>query len=144
MYFYDLGYKSYEEYLKGPEWRVIKEYFYQEHRTRYECRICLERQGLRPHHRSYYCLTPIEFMKLPKKIRNMMLVYLCQRCNDKVHFYRDGTKVPLDYMFLWDREEEVYNHWYFYFMRLFKRIWRFIVSLNPEGGGRRRVVVAHY
>jgi hypothetical protein len=39
MYYSELGYGDYDDYLVGPEWKAIKEFYFQ-YRRRYECDIC--------------------------------------------------------------------------------------------------------
>lgn len=125
MYYSDLGYKHYQEYVNGPEWREVKDYFY-EHCGEYICRICGKRQGLLLHKRSYEYLT---MQKLRQKfwfkfriVRYMKkyMVWLCFPCNNEVHFDDEGRKIVLDYAILWKREQLIYrrhNAWYYKLLR---------------------------
>src|SRR5262245_51577273 len=103
MYYSDLGYDEYEDYLMGPEWRAIKRYFY-ENRTSYTCDICGGHQGLVLHKRSYKFLSLPELKKRYRgdktKIMRYLhtyMVYLCRACNHLVHFYPNRERVPLQH-----------------------------------------------
>src|SRR3954470_7457 len=113
MYYSELGYGDYDDYLVGPEWKAIKQ-FYFENRKKYQCDICGSRERILLHKRSYKFLSLPELKKryrgdTTKILRYLhtYMVYLCQGCNRKVHFYGDGTRVPLEYRKLKDREQQV-------------------------------------
>lgn len=110
MYFTELGYDQYDKYLVGPEWKAIKKYFY-ENRDKYECTICGTHQQLVLHKRSYKFLSLPELKKKYKNDRTKIMrylhtymTYLCRPCNNRVHFYPSGERVPLEYRKLKDRE----------------------------------------
>lgn len=109
MYYFELGYDLYDAYIDGPEWKEIKDIFFQSG-TPYRCRLCHETKHLNVHKRSYAYLEPAFFRKIVrnKKLLRKILVYLCKRCNTLVHFYKKNQKVPLDYLFLYDRELRLY------------------------------------
>ena len=116
MHYQELGYDEYDQYLVGPEWKEIKAFFYK-HCKRYECDICGVRENLALHKRSYKFLTLPELKKQYKgdsskilRYLHTYIVYLCKGCNRKVHFYADGTKVPLEYRKLKQRETQVRRH----------------------------------
>jgi hypothetical protein len=110
MKYQALGYDTYDDYLNGEEWQEIRDYFYSLN-TPYRCRVCHRNKKLLVHKRTYYALHPSFFKSLSKRMIRKILVYLCVPCNDLVHFY-DGRKkkkaVPLDYVFLWDREQVIF------------------------------------
>lgn len=107
MYYDRLGYDSYDDYLNGPEWQEIRDIFYHSG-AKYRCRICHVRKSLLVHKRTYYMLRPRFFKSISNKWLHRILVYLCPRCNSLIHFYNKKEKVPLDYLFLWEREKEIY------------------------------------
>jgi len=120
MHYSDLGYKHYQEYVDGPEWQEIKDYFFK-HCGEYKCRICGRHWKLLLHKRSYEYLTM-------EKLRNRFIfkffivrylkkymTWLCFPDNDLVHFDDDGGRIELDYKKLWRREQQIYrrrNAWY--------------------------------
>ncbi len=113
MYYTELGYDQYDLYLQGPEWKAIKSFYY-EHRKRYECDICGARERVVLHKRSYKFLTLPELKKRYKgdstkilRYLHTYMTYLCSGCNKKVHFYSDGTRVPLEYRKLREQENLV-------------------------------------
>src|SRR5215213_8981785 len=113
MYYNELGYGDYDDYLVGPEWKAIKQFYFQ-HCKKYECDICGSQERILLHKRSYKFLSLPELKKryrgdTTKILRYLhtYMVYLCQGCNRKVHFYGDGTRVPLEYRKLRDREQQV-------------------------------------
>lgn len=110
MQYQELGYDTYDEFLRGSEWTQIRDIKYKA-KGAYLCRLCHKDSGLSLHKRTYFNLTPEFFLALLKHRPRMfyaILVYLCGKCNRSVHFYRSGEKVPLDYLFLWDREQSLY------------------------------------
>jgi hypothetical protein len=113
MYYNELGYGDYDDYLVGPEWKAIKQ-FYFAHCNKYECDICGSRERILLHKRSYKFLSLPELKKryrgdVTKILRYLhtYMVYLCTGCNRKVHFYGDGTRVPLEYRKLREQEQRV-------------------------------------
>jgi hypothetical protein len=113
MHYKDFGYTDYDDYLVGPEWKSIKQFYFQ-HCKKYECDICGTRERILLHKRSY------KFLSLPELKRryrgdstkilrylHTYMVYLCQGCNRRVHFYGDGTRVPLEYRKLREQETRV-------------------------------------
>jgi 5-methylcytosine-specific restriction endonuclease McrA len=110
MHYKDFGYDEYDQYLVGPEWRGLNQYFY-ENRDKYECGVCGERSGLVLHKRSYKFLSLGE---LKRKYRgdktkvmrylHTYMVYLCRHCHRQVHFLPNGDRVPMQYRALKDRE----------------------------------------
>lgn len=106
MYFTELGYDTYDEFLKGPHWQELRDAYYAL-RIKYWCRICHSRMRIKVHKRSYVYLDLAFFRKRPRLLRKAM-VYLCEKCNHKVHFYNKHEKVPLDFLTLYDREQELY------------------------------------
>jgi hypothetical protein len=113
MYYSELGYDEYDDYLVGPEWREIKRFFY-ENRKQYACDICGAHQQIVLHKRSYKFLSLSELRKRYRGDRTKIMrylhtymVYLCRGCNKKVHFYPSGERVPLEYRKLKEREDQV-------------------------------------
>jgi hypothetical protein len=113
MYYSELGYDEYDDYLVGPEWREIKKFFY-ENRDVYACSICSTHQQIVLHKRSYKFLSLSELKKryLGDRTKIMRylhtyMIYLCRGCNRKVHFYPSGERVPLEYRKLKERENQV-------------------------------------
>ena len=113
MYYSELGYDQYDDYLVGPEWREIKRFFY-ENRDVYACSICGTHQQIVLHKRSYKFLSLSELKKRYRGDRTKIMrylhtymVYLCRGCNKKVHFYPSGERVPLEYRKLKEREDQV-------------------------------------
>lgn len=133
MNYQELGHDTYDQYLDSDEWKKIKTYFYALSET-YQCRLCHLRNGLVLHKRTYHFLRFDQFRKLPEKYVHKILVYLCSDCNHQVHFYPDESKVPLDSLFLMDREEEVYNSWKYIVLRFI----RDCSSLFKSAGYRTR------
>lgn len=125
MYFTDLNYDNYDDYLKGREWEEIHEIFYQRGGP-YKCRLCGVRKSLVLHKRSYYFLTQDFFKKADKKWLNKVLVWLCVPCNKKVHFYNDKDRVPLDYLYLWDREQHLFKRVDYRLRRLRRMLLNFL------------------
>lgn len=125
MYYSELQYDSYDEYLDGQQWQEIKALYYHSG-VLYRCRICHKRRGLLLHKRSYAYLTPEKYLNMKDKMIRKILVYLCHRCNELIHFYKKGDKVPLDYLFLYEREQEIYYRWQFFVIRFFRDIWQVI------------------
>jgi 5-methylcytosine-specific restriction endonuclease McrA len=110
MHYKDFGYDEYDQYLVGPEWRGLNQYFY-ENRGKYECGVCGARQGLVLHKRSYKFLSLAELKKKYRgdttKIMRYLhtyMVYLCRTCHKRVHFLPNGDRTPLEYRALKDRE----------------------------------------
>ncbi len=141
MYYTDLNYDSYDEYLKGPEWEEIHDIFYQKG-GEYRCRICWGKKGLILHKRSYFHLTPEFFRVADKKWLRMVLVWLCEKHNNQIHFYKKDEKVPLDYLFLWERERGVYKRP----LNIIRRVLRSYVAfgkytnkLYGVGKGKRKI-----
>lgn len=131
MHYSDLGFDNYDDYIASPEWQEIRDMKYHSGDP-YRCRICHSRRSLSLHKRTYYDLTPAFFywlLKNNKRLFRKILVYLCKRCNTLVHFY-DGNKqkrkVPLDYVFLWDREQQLYWRPDMVVVRFFRTTDRFI------------------
>lgn len=147
MHFSELGFDTYDEYIAGEEWQTIREMKYKSGDP-YRCRLCWGRRELRLHKRTYYDLTPEFFyflLKNNRRIYNKILVWLCPRCNTLVHWYdgkKQKKKVPLDYLFLWDRECQVYNRPDIIMLRFFNitiQLVRWIwVSYQIERRKRRR------
>lgn len=113
MHYSDLGFDNYDEYISSEEWKTIRDMKYHSGDP-YRCRVCWSGKLLSLHKRTYYNLTSDFFywlLKHNRRIYNKILVWLCPRCNDLIHFY-DGKKrkkkVPLDYLFLWDREQQIF------------------------------------
>ncbi len=113
MYYSEPGYDEYDKYLAGPEWREIKTFYYK-HCKRYECDICGVRERVLLHKRSYTFLALPELKRRYRgdsskilRYLHTYMVYLCSRCNKKVHFYADGTRVPLEYRKLREQEHKV-------------------------------------
>jgi hypothetical protein len=113
MYYNELGYGDFDDYLVGPEGKTIKQFYY-EHCKKYECDICGTRERILLHKRSYKFLSLPELKKRYKgdatkilRYLHTYMVYLCQGCNRRVHLYADGTRVPLEYRKLKDREQQV-------------------------------------
>lgn len=98
MYFYELGYASYEEYLQSRHWEKLKEQRIKNKNAK--CYICGSKTWLLLHHRTY------EHLGREKKGE---LVVLCTRCNKLVHFYDNGKRVPLTYKALLAREKEIWR-----------------------------------
>jgi hypothetical protein len=132
MHFSQLGYDSYDEYIDSPEWREIRDMYYSSG-VAYRCRVCHSRKSLRLHKRTYYDLTPKFFyylLKNNKRLFNKILEYLCSRCNTLIHFYdgrKQKKKVPLDYLFLWDREQRIYWRVDMVIRRSIRSFFRFFV-----------------
>jgi ribosomal protein S14 len=113
MHYKDFGYDEYDQYLVGPEWRGLNQYFY-ENRDKYECGICGTKQGLVLHKRSYKFLSLAE---LKKKYRgdkskimrylHTFMTYLCRQCHRRVHFLPNGERTPMEYRKLKDREMQL-------------------------------------
>lgn len=112
MRYKDVGpYKQYQEYVEGPEWQEIKNFYY-ENCGEYKCAICPNHWRLVLHKRSYQFLTMkalrrrfvFKFLIVAYLKRNM--VWLCFPHNGQVHF-KKGKRVPLDYKSLMKREDEV-------------------------------------
>lgn len=129
MQYQVLGYDTYDEFLTGVEWEEIRNFYYHSG-VAYRCRTCHKTKDLRLHKRSYYNLTPKFYKWLfyhKRKLFFKFLVYLCPHCNTLIHFY-DGKKlmqkVPLDYIFLWDREQQIYWRIDKITMRFLRTIWR--------------------
>jgi hypothetical protein len=113
MYYTELGYDEYDQYLAGPEWKAIKNFYYGNCK-KHECDICETRERILLHKRSYKFLTLPELKKRYRgdsskilRYLHTYMVYLCSSCNKKVHFYPDGSKVPLEYRKLRERETTV-------------------------------------
>ena len=143
MYFKDLGYDSYDEYLNGVEWGQIRDIFYK-NSGKYRCRICHAKKQLIVHKRTYYYLQPEFFKQMDKAWLNKILVYLCDKHNREVHFYDRRQKVPLDYLFLAEREHEIYKRPINVFWRLYRDlgdVWIWIrESYYPHKLKRRRTL----
>lgn len=109
MWYKDVNpsYDNYDDYLQG-EWQAIHEYIYQLRLFPYRCRVCFVKKALLLHKRSYGELTLAGIKKLSKRMLKKIFVWLCHRCNSLIHFYTDKQKVPLDYLFLWEREKRVW------------------------------------
>lgn len=133
MHFSELGYQTYdgnEGYLGGHEWKQLHDFFYTFCGS-YRCRVCHKKRGLVLHKRTYEVLSLRALRKKFFHIKPLMIrwlkrhfVWLCHEHNHQVHFYDDGTRVPLKYTALWKREQEVY--------RRHKSIWRKIRMLKPS------------
>jgi hypothetical protein len=126
MHYQDLGYDTYDDYLSGPEWKEIRNFFYSLS-AKYRCRICHVRRDLLVHKRSYYYLQPEAFKSLAIKYVRRILVYLCPRCNRLVHYYnyKKNQRVPLDHLFLIEREQAIFWRIDMIFRRLGRDIWSF-------------------
>ena len=98
MYFSDLGYASYDEYLQSRHWAKLKEQRIKNKNAK--CHICGSKAWLLLHHRTY------ENLGREKK---QDLVVLCTRCNKLIHFYDNGMRVPLTYEALTKREKEIWH-----------------------------------
>jgi len=110
MYYTELNYDEYDQYLVGPEWRGLNQYFY-ENRKSYECGICGARKHLVLHKRSYKFLSLAELKRKYRgdkgKIMRYLhtyMVYLCRTCHRQVHFLPSGERTPMQYRALKDRE----------------------------------------
>lgn len=124
MYYKELNYDTYDEYLNGNEWKEIRDIFYLSG-VKYRCTICFARKKLLVHKRSYYYLTPKFFRiiaRTNKKLLTKILSYKCSRCNSLCHFYDKQKKKPveLDYLFLWEREKKIYWRVDMVVVRLFR------------------------
>jgi hypothetical protein len=123
MHYSELGFDSYDEYLESSLWKKIRDIKYSAGDP-YRCRLCHTKKVLYLHKRTYYNLTPEFFtflLKHDRKMFNKILVYLCSRCNNLVHWYdgkRQKKKVPLDYLFLWEREQQLFYRLDFILRRL--------------------------
>lgn len=125
MWYKELNYSHYQEYVNGPEWREIKDYFY-EFCGEYKCRICGKKTGLLLHKRSYQYLT-LDLIKQKYIFRFLIvrflkknMTWLCFPCNRLVHFDDNGEAVTLSFDTLWKREQQIYrrtNAWYYKFLR---------------------------
>lgn len=140
MYYTELGYDSYDEYLAGEEWHQIRSFFYSL-KTPYRCKLCHKRDDLLVHKRSYFHLTPEAFKQLKPSFIKKILVYFCHRCNHLVHFQK-GKKVPLDYLYLWEREKQLYFRLDMVIRRLGRDIWGvlawIVYSFNITSKPRRK------
>lgn len=125
MWYKDLNYNHYQEYVNGPEWREIKDYYY-ENCGVYECRIDKKKRGLLLHKRSYQYLTLDSikeryiFKYFIKRYLKKNMVWLCFPCNREVHFDDEGKTIELTYSALWKREQLIYrrhNAWYYKLLR---------------------------
>lgn len=123
MHYSELNYDTYDEYLMGEEWQEIRDIFYRSG-VSYRCIICHARRNLLVHKRSYYYLNAHYFRKCEKWLLELILAYLCHRCNKLVHFYRNGEKVELDYLFLSLREDAIFNRWDMTIRRSFRSLAR--------------------
>ncbi len=113
MYYSEFGYTDYGDYLVGPEWKAIKQFYY-DNCKKYECDICGTRERILLHKRSYKFLSLPELKKRYRgdstkvlRFLHTYMTYLCQACNKKVHFYDDGTRVELEYRKLRERETKI-------------------------------------
>lgn len=125
MHYTDLNYDNYDEYLAGEEWKEIRDFIYQIAVIPYYCRICHVPRDLLLHKRSYIFLHPKKLKLLQHKYLKKIFVWICHPCNEKVHFYAKNERVPLDYIFLWEREQKVYRMPRFIFLRFVRTLKRF-------------------
>lgn len=138
MHFNELGYDSYDEFLEGKEWAEMRNAYYAL-KVGYRCRICHSRMRIKVHKRSYVYLQ-LSFFKKRKRLFKKVMVYLCEKCNQKVHFYNKNDKVPLDYLTLWDREQELYWRIDNMLLRMIRTTWRITkrLFLSYRLGSRKR------
>lgn len=110
MHYSSLGYSSYSQYLNGNEWKKLHDFYYK-HCGSYRCGICGIKTDLVLHKRSYEHLS---LQSLRKKFWFNFLIawylkrlmsWLCHKCHKQVHFYKNGTKVPMVYNTLYRREK---------------------------------------
>lgn len=126
MYYHQLGYDTYSEYLEGEDWQKIHEFFYENIKP-YKCRVCGKNRNLVLHKRTYERLTLDQFkrwFRVDRRTLKHAMVWLCKSCNSRVHFYDNGTKVPLVYRDLMAREQVVYKRYH--------SIWNKIRHLHPH------------
>jgi hypothetical protein len=112
MHYKDFGYSKYNDFLTGPEWQELHDYFYR-NCGRYRC-FCGKYRFLKLHKRTYQHLTLGSlkrrfwyFKPLIVKWLKKHFVWLCSEHNGQVHFYDDGSRVPLNYQALLAREKEI-------------------------------------
>jgi hypothetical protein len=126
MHYSEFGYDNYDEYLNGKEWHEIKDFYYK-HIKPYKCGICKQHIKLLLHKRNYAHLSlkslrrkyVLNFLIVRYLRKNM--VYLCHKHNSMIHFYDNGSRVPLVYKDLVAREQYIKwreNSWWTKFKRL--------------------------
>ncbi len=108
MHYSELNYDSYDKYLQGPEWQEIHDIFF-DRGGKYQCKICHSKEKLILHKRTYYSLRPEFFKDMDDKWLRKFFVWLCIKHNTEIHFYNKEEKVPLDHLFLSERENEIYK-----------------------------------
>lgn len=129
MHYQDFGYEKYHDYLDGPEWQEIHDFFYK-YCGPYKCLVCGQTRRLLLHKRSYEYLSMKELRR--KYILRFIVIYklkrlmcwLDQEHNGQVHFYDDGRRVPLLFDALSAREKII--------VKRHKSIWRKILGLRPS------------
>lgn len=129
MNYRELGYSKYDDYLQGSEWTEIKDFFYK-HCGPYQCRICRKSRLLLLHKRSYEFLTMDSLRKkyifkvlIIRRLKKLMC-WLCFPHNGEIHFYDNGTRVPLEYDFLLKRESQIEARYH--------SLWRKFLKLRPS------------
>lgn len=129
MNYRELGYQYYDDYLAGPEWKEIHDFFYK-FCGPYECRICRKPRQLLLHKRSYQFLTmkalrkKYIFKQLIIRVLKKLMCWLCKFHNGEIHFYDNGQRVPLEYAYLLRREREI--------DRRYHSLWRRFLKLRPS------------
>jgi hypothetical protein len=130
MHYKELGYKDYGEFLAGPEWEQLHNYFY-ENCGPYRCGVCGVHRHLLLHKRTYDHLTLFSLKKRFFFVKPLIVrwlrkhfVWLCSNHNNLIHFYDNGARVPLEYNALVAREKVVIN--------MHKSLWRRFIKLKPS------------
>jgi hypothetical protein len=112
MYFSEIGFENYPDYLKSKHWKEFKQRAWKNSKHK-ACNICGKRYNLVLHHRSY--------ANLGKESLNDV-VLLCKDCHKDVHFNK-GTKTMLKRTHLYKRE--------MYLKRRTTKWWYRIYTLKP-------------
>lgn len=129
MHYTELGYDEYEDFINGPEWKELHDFFYK-YCGPYLCGICGKNRNLNLHKRSYEHITmktlrrKYLFRFLIVRYLKKYMVWLCKVHNGEIHFYDNGSRVPLSYQALLKREIQV--------RRKHKSIWRRFITSKPE------------
>jgi hypothetical protein len=96
MYYKDLGFSSYDEYLQSQHWYLVNRAYDESTLPKY-CYIC-DNPNYVLHHEGYD-----ELGQELARGHLQHMVPLCQDCHEKVHFDEYGEKIPMKKEYLRER-----------------------------------------